>query len=178
MEQKVILVDDRDNAVGLEGKMEAHRNGDLHRAVSVYIFDSSGRLMLQQRARGVYHSGLLWSNTCCTNCYEGESAQDSAHRSLRNEMGFDCELKEAYSITYRTQVSNGLMEHEFLHIFFGMHDGDPEPDGNEVMDWKWIGLDELEKDIVANSSTYTPWLKIILESGRLRKEADRFLGSG
>lgn len=175
MEQRVILVDGQDRETGLEGKLEAHRKGELHRAISVYIFNHKGELMLQKRAAGVYHSGLLWSNTCCTNCYEGETAPESAHRSLKSEMGFDCELQEEFNLIYETPVSNGLIEHEFLHVFFGMHDDDPVLNEGEVMDWKWMRLDALEKDVRSNGDAYTPWLKIILEGNELQKKAREFL---
>src|SRR5271169_6735621 len=119
MEQRVILVDENDTAIGLEGKMLAHSNGGmLHRAISVYIFNSKGQIMMQRRAVGKYHSGSLWSNTCCTNCYEGETAIFSAHRSLKVEMGFDCDITEAFCTIYRTDVGMGLTEHEYLHVFF------------------------------------------------------------
>ncbi len=175
MEQQVILVDENDNDIGLEGKISAHRKGHLHRAISVYIFNSKGQLMIQQRAKDVYHSGLLWSNTCCSNCYEGETAAVSAHRSLKGEMGFDCELKKAFSIIYKTSVSDGLIEHEFLHVFFGMHDGDPATNKKEVMDWKWMDFGQLDDDIKRNGDLYTPWLKILMEEGTLKKEVDKFL---
>lgn len=176
MEQKVILVDRNDRAIGLEGKMKAHEKGMLHRAISVYIFNSKGQLMIQRRAMGVYHSGGLWSNTCCTNCYEGESTDFSAHRSLKNEMGFDCDLREVFSLIYKTSVGNGLTEHEFLHVFFGRHDGDPKVDKKEVMDWKWIGFDDLVKDVNANSGKYSAWLKILVD-GKLPAHVESFLES-
>src|ERR1700733_7532441 len=113
MQQKVILVDKDDHEIGLEEKIKAHQEGKLHRAVSVYIFNSKGEVLMQQRAPGVYHSEKLWSNTCCTNCYEGESASYSASRSLKNEMGMQCNLEESFSLIYETPVSGGLIEHEF-----------------------------------------------------------------
>jgi isopentenyl-diphosphate delta-isomerase len=160
--QKVILVDRNDREIGLEEKIKAHREGKLHRAVSVYIFNSEGQLMVQRRAKDVYHSGSLWSNTCCTNCYEGESADFSAHRSLKNEMGFDCNLEEAFSIIYKTPVGNGLTENEFLHVFFGRYDKDPVVNRKEVMDWKWISFGELVRDVKANGKNYSAWLGILI----------------
>jgi isopentenyl-diphosphate Delta-isomerase len=174
MEQKVILVDKKDKAIGLEGKIKAHKEGMLHRAISVYIFNSKGELMIQRRAKGVYHSGNLWSNTCCTNCYEGEIPSYSAHRSLQGEMGFDCALKEKFSLIYKTPVSNGLIEHEFLHVFFGRYDKDPQVNNKEVMDWKWISFDDLVKDVKRHGKSYSPWLKILLKKN-LPKEAKKYI---
>lgn len=174
MEQKVILVDEKDRAIGLEGKIKAHKEGRLHRAISVYIFNGKDQLMLQQRAKGVYHSAELWSNTCCTNCYEGEGVAESAHRSLKNEMGFDCDLRETFSTIYKTPVTGGLIEHEFLHIFFGRYGKDPSVNEKEVMDWRWIDFDELVKDAKKNSRIYTPWLKILLD-GELPMQVRKFL---
>lgn len=176
MGHNVILVDRGDRRIGLEEKLKAHGNGGrLHRAVSVYIFNSKGQLMLQRRAENVYHSGSLWSNTCCTNCYDEERAHESAHRSLKYEMGFDCDLVEAFSTIYKTQVSNDMTEHEFLHVFFGRYETDPKPNREEVMEWKWMDFKELEGDAKNNSSIYTPWLRIILNGGKLHEEAGKFL---
>ena len=177
MEQKVILVDSDDKPLGLMEKMKAHENGGtLHRAISVYIFNSKNQIMMQQRADHKYHSGSLWTNTCCTNCYEGESAEYSAHRSLKVEMGFDCELKEVFSLIYKTEVGEELTEHEFLHVFFGRYDLDPKANPEEVKNWKWMGLEELEKDAEANPNNYTNWLKLLLK-GRLHGEIEKFLES-
>ncbi len=176
MGHNVILVDRGDRKIGLEEKLKAHGNGGmLHRAVSVYIFNSKGQLMLQRRAENVYHSGSLWSNTCCTNCYDEERAHESAHRSLKYEMGFDCDLVEAFSTIYKTPVSTTMTEHEFLHVFFGVYDGDANPNDREVMEWKWMDFKELEGDTKNNSGMYTPWLRILLSRGKLREERKMFL---
>ncbi len=176
MEQKVILVDQNDKEIGLEDKLKAHHQGKLHRAISVYIFNSKGQILMQQRAAGKYHSGSLWSNTCCSNCYEGESAESSARRALNDEMGVECNIKEVFCTIYKTEVGGGLTEHEYLHVFFGRYDGKPETNKTEVMDWKWIELDELVHDVESNPQKYTEWLKLLL-SGRLQKEILRFTGN-
>lgn len=170
MQGKVILVNENDNQIGLEEKIKAHEEGRLHRAISVYIFNSKGQLMMQQRSKNVYHSGLLWSNTCCTNCYEGESTEYSAHRSLKGEMGFDCSLKEEFSTIYKADVGNNMTEHEFLHVFFGRYDGDPKINKDEVADWKWMDFDALVTDSEMHSEIYTKWLLILLE-----KELPKFV---
>jgi isopentenyl-diphosphate Delta-isomerase len=174
MEQKVILVDEQDKQIGLEYKMDAHRNGGrLHRAISVYILNSEGKIMLQRRAEGKYHSGFLWSNACCTNCYEGETVTESAHRSLKNEMGFDCDIEEVFATIYKADVGNGLTEHEYLHIFFGIYDQNPKLNPDEASDWKWVSLNELVSDIKENGANYSSWLKLLLE-GRLYEELKKF----
>lgn len=175
--QRVILVDKDDNEIGLGEKIRVHVEGRLHRAISVYIFNSKGQIMMQRRSQGVYHSGLLWSNTCCSNCYEGESAIGSAHRSLKGEMGFDCDIEERFSVIYKTAVSNGLTEHEYLHVFFGRHEDDPIVNREEVMDWKWMGVDELLEDISRNGERYSAWLRLLVK-GRLVNEIREFLKTG
>lgn len=175
MSRKVILVDRNDRKVGLEDKLKAHKNnGMLHRAVSVYIFNSKMQLMLQRRARNVYHSGMLWSNTCCTNCYGSESAYESAHRSLKNEMGFDCDLKEAFSTIYKTPVSDTMTEHEFLHVFFGIYEKDPKPSRRKVMGWKWMDIEELRRAVRNDGNAYSPWFRIMLKDRRLYDEMSKF----
>jgi len=160
----VILVDENDRAIGLEEKMRAHtKGGKLHRAISVYIFNSKGQMMMQRRAKDKYHSGGLWSNTCCTNCYEGESAPQSAHRSLKTEMGFDCNIEEVFKTIYKAELDRGMTEHEYLHVFFGVHEQAPNLNDMEAMDWKWMHLDQLLKDVQTHPNKYTAWLKILLK---------------
>jgi isopentenyl-diphosphate delta-isomerase len=175
--QEVILVDKNDRKIGLEEKMKAHRLGKLHRAISVYIFDSDGRIMMQQRAKGKYHSGLLWSNTCCTNCYKGETASGSAHRALKDEMGFDCKLNEAFSTIYKTKVGGGLTENEFLRVFFGNYSKNPRINRKEAKSWKLMSLKELKSDVKRNPENYTSWLKILLGRKELSSNIAKFTES-
>src|SRR5262245_35928082 len=163
----LVLVDEDDREIGVVEKMSAHREGVLHRAVSVFVFDRAGRLLLQRRALDKYHSGGLWSNTCCSHPRPGEQPIDAAHRRLEEEMGFDCPLTGGYAFTYHVDVGNGLVEHEFDHGFVGLFDGEPRPDRAEVNDWAWKPLDEVRADMDARPSMYTIWFKIVLE--RLRK---------
>jgi isopentenyl-diphosphate delta-isomerase len=162
--QKVILVDENDRQTGLEDKLKAHQNGaKLHRAFSVFVFNSKGETMLQQRAMTKYHSKGKWSNTCCSHPYPGETVVDAAHRRLREEMGFDCEMQEAFSFTYRADVGNGLTEHEFDHVFFGSYDGTPTLNKDEAIDYKWISLDVLKTELQSKPEEFTPWLRIVIE---------------
>ena len=162
--QQVILVDEKDRQLGLEDKMGAHQNGaKLHRAFSVFVFNSKGETLLQQRAMSKYHSQGKWTNTCCSHPMPGETAEQAAHRRLKEEMGFDCEMREAFSFIYRADVGNGLTEHEFDHVFFGTYEGKPKPDKDEVMDYRWVSLDELKKEIQKTPEAFTPWLRIGLD---------------
>jgi len=122
----VVLVDENDNEIGVEEKINAHRKGLLHRAFSIFVFNSKNELLLQKRAADKYHSGGLWSNTCCSHPRPGENLKDAAHRRLQEEMGFDCSLREVFSFLYKKSFDNGLTEHELDHVFFGKFDGIPK----------------------------------------------------
>lgn len=161
--EQVVLVDHNDNEIGLEEKLKAHQNGGkLHRAISIFIFNSKGETMLQQRALGKYHGGGLWSNTVCSHPRKGESPVQAAHRRLTEEMGFDCAMKEAFAFEYEANMDKGLTEHEYDHVIFGTCNDDPKPNPDEVNGWKWIGLDELDADIKKRPDAYTPWLRMVM----------------
>jgi isopentenyl-diphosphate delta-isomerase len=162
MSEDVIIVDENDNEVGVKEKMEAHKEGRLHRAFSIFIFNSKGELLIQKRSRSKYHSGGLWSNTCCSHPKPGESIGDAAHRRLREEMGFDCDLKEVFHFIYRANLNNELTEYELDHVFIGRYDGEVNPNPSEVEDWKWVNINDLKKDMEQNPNKYTVWFKIAL----------------
>ena len=163
-DQDVILVDERDNPVGEAGKMDAHQDGGkLHRAFSIFVFNTKGEMMLQRRALTKYHAPGIWANTTCSHPFPGEAVSTAAHRRLREEMGFDCELKEMFAFTYKADVGNGLTEHEFDHVFFGHYDDAPKLNPKEVADWKWVGTAELEKSVKKNPEQYGPWFRIVLD---------------
>ncbi len=162
MQERVILVDRLDREIGTEEKLKAHREGKLHRAFSIFIFNAKGELLLQKRAETKYHSGSLWTNTCCSHPRPGESHYGAARRRLNEEMGFDCELIELFSFVYHTKLENNLFEHELDHVFVGIFDGRPIPNPKEVDDWKWINIDSLERDVGENPDHYTHWFKLIL----------------
>lgn len=171
MLEEVILVDEEGRAVGTAEKLEAHRRGGLHRAFSVFVFDSAGRVLLQKRAADKYHSGGLWSNTCCSHPRPGESVAEAARRRLSEEMGFTCELREVFSFIYRAEVGNDLVEHEYDHVLVGTFDGSPAPNAAEVEDWRWTELSELEEDLERDPASYTRWLALAAQRfglGRLR----------
>ena len=164
MTEQVILVDEQDREVGAGEKLQAHRDGALHRAFSVFVFDPAGRLLLQKRAAGKYHSGGLWSNTCCGHPRPEEATQASARRRLREEMNFDCELRAAFEFLYRAEFENELIEHEYDHVFVGDFDGAFVPNESEVEDWRWATPDELRRDMRERPEEYTYWLRAALET--------------
>ncbi len=163
MEEQVVLVDASDNVTGVAGKMSAHRSGKLHRAVSVFVFDADNRLLLQQRASTKYHSGGLWSNTCCGHPRPEEDSISAASRRLREEMGVECELSKAFSFMYRATFMNRLIEHEYDHVFFGRYDGVPALNRNEADDWKWMEMTKLDADVKQNPDAYSFWLAACLD---------------
>ncbi len=161
-EEQVILVDEKDNVLGTMEKMEAHYKGLLHRAFSVFVFNSKGELMLQQRAAHKYHSPELWTNTCCSHPRLGEELEDAAHRRMQEEMGFDCTLTYGFNFIYKKQVG-ALIEHELDHVWLGFSDIEPVLNPEEVQDWRYMSLEEIRNDLVSQPDTYTEWFKICFE---------------
>lgn len=162
-EEKVILVNEQDEQIGLMPKMEAHEKALLHRAFSVFVFNEKNELMLQQRALSKYHSPGLWTNTCCSHQREGESNIEAGRRRLQEEMGFTTELEDTISFIYKVPFDNGLTEHEFDHILVGNYEGQPNINPDEVADWKWMSLEDVKKDMEENPSLYTEWFIIIFD---------------
>ncbi|WP_103327035.1 isopentenyl-diphosphate Delta-isomerase [Bacteroidetes bacterium endosymbiont of Geopemphigus sp.] len=162
-QEQVILVDSKDQPLGFMEKLQAHKVGNLHRAISVFIFNNQGHLMIQQRSLEKYHSSLLWANTACSHPYKEESTEVAAHRRLKEEMGFDCVLRKEFYFTYKAKLDNSLTEHEFDHVFVGNYNDVPLPNNQEIASWKWIPLDELREAIREFPEKYAVWLKIILE---------------
>lgn len=162
MKDLIILVDEQDNEIGVLDKLSVHQTGVLHRAFSVFIFNLKGELLLQQRADDKYHSPGLWSNTCCSHPGPGEGSLQAARRRMREEMGMECTIDFNFSFTYKFEFSNGLTEHEFDHVFFGKSDDLPNPDPAEVMDWRYMSLEDLEEDISKQPENYSAWLQICL----------------
>jgi isopentenyl-diphosphate delta-isomerase len=161
--ERVILVDKNDKEIGTEEKIKVHKEGKLHRAFSIFVFNSKGELLLQKRAKSKYHSSGLWTNSCCSHPKLGEHIEKTVHRRLKEEMGFDCELKEIFSFNYKVKFDNNLFENECDHVFMGIFDGKPNPNSEEVDDWKWIDVEELREDIQENPDNYTYWLKVSID---------------
>lgn len=160
MNDRVILVDELDNEIGVCEKLAAHRRGLLHRAISIFVFSSRGEILLQKRARQKYHSGGLWSNTCCSHPRPGESIEAAAHRRLKEEMGFDCPLEKVHSFVYRVEFENELVEHEFDHVLVGVYDGVPVVNPNEAENWKWEAVDVVLEHMRVNPECYTYWFTL------------------
>ena len=163
VEEQVILVNEYDEQIGLMPKMEAHEKAVLHRAFSVFVFNTKNELMLQQRAAHKYHSPLLWTNTCCSHQRDGESNIEAGTRRLKEEMGFTTDLKETTSFIYKAPFDNGLTEHELDHIMLGYYENEPIINKQEVKDWKWMPLEDVKHDINVHPEQYTAWFKIIFE---------------
>lgn len=161
--QLVVLVDQDDRDLGTMEKMKAHYEGVLHRAFSIFIFNSNGELMIHQRALSKYHSPGLWTNTCCSHPQLNNVVIDNAHTRLQEEMGFDCEFSEAFTFLYKADVGQGLIEHEFDHVFIGISNKKPNINPVEVESWKYMSMEDLRSDINTNPAIYTEWFKIAFE---------------
>ena len=161
----VILVDENDRSLGSAPKLAAHLDGGrLHRAFSVFVFNSAGRMLLQRRAAGKYHFGGLWTNACCSHPREGPTLVESARARLRHEFGFDVPLDELFSFVYRAHdPASGLTEHEFDHVLVGRFDGEPSPNPDEIDAWEWVDRDQLTSEVRRHPERYTPWFRIVLE---------------
>jgi isopentenyl-diphosphate delta-isomerase len=162
MSEHVILVDANDSPIGTAEKLEAHRSGRLHRAFSAFVFNDRGELLLQRRAGGKYHSGGLWSNTCCSHPRPGEETRAAAERRLEEEMGFRCALEAVTAIVYRAEVGGGLVEYEYDHLLVGRWTGRPSPDPDEVEDWRWVDMDALRDEVAHHPRRFTYWFRVAL----------------
>ena len=161
--ENVILVDEKDNQVGLMPKLEAHQKGLLHRAFSVFVFNSDYELLLQKRASSKYHSGGLWTNTCCSHPRDGEDTIDAANRRLYEEMGIKTSLRKVFDFIYKAELDNNLTENEFDHVFYGVYNNDPVINIEEADDFKWIDMETLRNDIDNNPDQFTVWFKIAFD---------------
>lgn len=162
--EEVILVNEEDQPIGQMEKMEAHQKGLLHRAFSVLIFNSSEQVLLQKRASSKYHSGGLWTNTCCSHPRPGETVLNAANRRLMEEMGMTADLTERFHFIYKTDLDNDLVEHELDHVLVGQSDDLPKLNSDEAEDFKYIDLETLNKELKSSPENYTVWFKIIMEA--------------
>ena len=162
-QEQVILVNELDEEIGLADKLEAHKQGLLHRAFSVFLFrkiNNKYQLLLQQRNPNKYHCGGLWTNTCCSHPRAGETVELAAHRRLKEEMGIETPLERVGQFCYRAELDNGLIEHELDHVFMGFYESDTcTPDPIEVSNYKWETLDHLQTLMKNNPQAYTPWFE-------------------
>ena len=163
MEEKVVLVNEKDEILGLMEKMQAHENGILHRAFSVFLFNSKGEMLLQKRAAEKYHSPNQWTNACCSHPRDGETTQEATHRRLIFEMGIDAPLTHVYEMAYEAHFDNGVIENEYDHVYLGRYDENPVPNADEVNDYRWISLDDLKFEMETEPEKYTFWFKKIIK---------------
>ena len=160
----VILVDRDDTPTGQSAKQKAHQEGLLHRAFSIFLFDSRNRLLIQRRHAGKYHSAGLWSNTCCSHPSPGEDTVSGARRRLMEEMGIECDISEIFIFHYEASLEDsGLVENEIDHVFIGFYDGPFSYDPVEIDDAQWVGRDELLSDMLRNPGNYTVWFRKIAD---------------
>jgi len=156
----VILVDPQDREIGIEEKIKAHRDGKLHRAFSVFVFNEKGEMLLQQRAFNKYHSGGLWTNACCSHPRPGEALEQAAARRLQEEMGFACQLRRVFQFIYKAELDGGLIEHELDHVFIGTYNGVVHPNANEVADFRWHNVQTIKNNLKHSLEKYTVWFKL------------------
>ena len=162
----VVLVNDHDTQIGIMEKMAAHIVPRLHRAFSIFLFNSRGELLLQQRALSKYHSPGLWTNTCCSHPRDGETLEQATTRRLKEEMGMQCEMHEVFTFIYKAPVGLGLIEHEFDHVWFGTTDNTPVINTDEVASWKYMAIDDIANDMKNHPEHYTEWFKISFDEIR------------
>ena len=167
---EVILVDEFDHPIGTMEKMKAHRESKLHRAFSIFIFNSNGEMLLQKRAENKYHNGGLWTNSCCSHPMPGEETSKAATRRLKEEMGFTTSLEKIFDFTYKVSFENGLTEYEFDHVFIGEFEGDIFPNYNEISDYCYMKTDEIKNSILEHPEKFTPWFRIAFDKVIEHKE--------
>ena len=158
--EQVILVDENDGMTGTMEKMKAHEKALLHRAFSVFIFNSKGEMLLQQRAVSKYHSAGLWTNSCCSHPRPGEDTLTAASRRLQEEMGFETPLKKVFDFVYKAGFANGLTEHEFDHVFIGNYNGVIAPNPNEVIDYAYWPMEKIVEQMQYHPELFTVWFHI------------------
>lgn len=161
-EEKVILVDQNDNEIGVMEKMEAHRKGLLHRAFSVFVFNSDGEMLIQKRADSKYHSPNLWTNTCCSHPRKDESLDSAAGRRLMEEMGMCCVLEHVHHFIYKTELDQGMIEHELDHVFFGVSDKTPILNSDEVSEYRYVSVPNLLNEVENNPESFTIWFRLLI----------------
>ncbi len=159
----VILVGQNDQQIGMHKKLDAHKLGLLHRAFSVIIYNDAGDMLLQQRTLTKYHSGGLWTNACCGHQLLDEPTDNAPHRRLQEEMGFNTDLKKITAFIYNVPVPPNLIEHEFLHVYSGIYDGDFSVNPEEAMAYRWISKKDLHEEIKNKPETFTPWFLLLME---------------
>ncbi len=172
----IVLVDAQDVPQGVAPKIEVHRRGLKHRAISVLVRNRAGEMLVHRRNTAKYHSGGLWTNACCSHPRPDEPVADAAHRRLAEEMGIRCTVEPLFTARYRAAVSNGYIEDEVVHVFGATYEGPIAPDPAEVAEWKWIAVEDLSDDLVRRPELYTIWFRHYL--GEHRDDIAAWIGNG
>lgn len=168
---EVILVDEFDVEVGSMEKLKAHREGILHRAFSIFIFNNKGEMLLQKRANNKYHNPGLWTNTCCSHPLPNENILAAANRRLKEEMGFCTKIEKIFHFTYKAKFENGLTEYEFDHVFIGEYNGTISANQNEVSDFCYMDIDKISNNIKNHPDKFTAWFKIAFDKVILQRNS-------
>lgn len=163
MKNQINLVDENGRRTNTKEKLAVHRDGDLHEAFSIFIFNLKGKMLIQKRAENKYHSGGLWTNACCSHPKHGENLESACRRRLKQEIGLSAKLKEAFTFQYQVKFDNGLTENEFDHVFVGFCDRDPKLNPEEASDFLWISRKELEEWVRRSPEEFTFWFKKIYQ---------------
>lgn len=172
---QVVLVNSKDQSIGVMDKLEAHKLGLLHRAFSVLVYNSNGEMLLQKRAANKYHSGGLWTNACCSHPHPDEDCQVAAKRRLTEEIGINANPDFLYKFIYKTELDNELTEYEYDHVFTCTTDQEPTLNEEEVADFKYLSVDQLIEDIEKNPESYTFWFKVIVSKLKNSSEISQLL---
>lgn len=170
--EHVIIVDKNDKELGKCCKQKAHKQAIRHRAFSIFIFNSKGQLLIQKRHPKKYHSGGLWSNSCCSHPTPGQTTDDAANMRLKEEMGIHCTIRKVSSFSYLSKVGDNIFEHEYDHIYSGISDETPQLNHDEAIDFKWVGIRDLLSDMTSNKASYTTWFKMIMNDYEYRRLLD------
>ena len=159
--EELILVDEHDREIGYKPKSECHAGkGILHRAFSIFVLNSDNELLLQKRSPEKLLWPNYWSNTCCSHPRRGESMEHAVSRRLAQELGFECPLEFLYKFKYQASYGTVGGEHEYCWVYYGRHDGEVDVNVNEIAEWRFIGVAELEQELKVAPETFTPWFKM------------------
>jgi isopentenyl-diphosphate delta-isomerase len=168
MNVELILVNESDEIVGYEKKLAVHQKGLLHRAFSVFIFNANRQLLIQQRSLSKYHSEGLWTNTCCSHPIKGENLENTVTQRLNFEMGINCPVEKMFDFRYEVRFKNGLVENELDYVYFGFSNDSPNPNPDEVMNFKWVDVSELSEWITSEPDKFTHWFQRIVTSDKFK----------
>lgn len=163
MEEYVVLVNPEDEVLGVMEKQQAHINGLLHRAFSVFLFNHKGEMLLQKRASKKYHSPSQWTNAVCSHPRKDETYLEGSNRRLNEELGIKTDLSEKFNFIYKADVGGNLWEHELDYVFTGVYEDSFNLNPDEVEEVRYISMENLDKEITENPENFTEWFKIILE---------------